>query len=323
MKLKKLSIILGVLAFVCVPFTFAFAGEWRSLDPLDEGRSQLQAAAIGGEIFAAGGSSLLGPRNAFEVYDVEYDYWRSLPSMPQSAEQFAMVATGGEIYLIGGFGEDGRDAPLVKVQVFVPTISSWRNGTDMLSPRARHGAVAVDGKVYVLGGISDDGELTPEVAMFDIGNNRWSADVAHLPVPRSDLSVVAHDGLIYAIGGRGASGTPTARVDIYDPVANTWSRGPDLPAPRAAHVSGVINSQIHISGGSGSGQFETLQDHYVYAPEAGGGWQRAEDLPSPRHSLASVVVDGLWYLLGGGAGAGVFAEFTETDVLEVYDPAVN
>lgn len=312
----------GALALVCALSTPSLAGDWRILDTLDDGRSHLGAVAVGNEIFAAGGSGLSGPRNNFDTYDVDYDFWRALPAMPTAAEQFAMVATGGEIYLIGGFGEEGRRHPMTTVQVFLPTQASWRSGTEMEAPRARHGAAAIGGDIYLIGGVTTDGALEPRVARFDIGNNRWEQEVTQLPLPRRDLAVVELGGLIYAIGGRTDSGNPTARVDIYDPVAGTWERGPDLPAPRASHVAGALGEQIHVAGGSGSGRFETLQDHYVLRAGAS-SWTRAEDPSTPRHSQASAVVDGMWYVLGGGAGAGLFAEFTEVDMLEVYDPAAN
>lgn len=322
--ISKRSLFASIVTFVLASVLAgpAAAGEWLSLSPMETGRSHLGAVAVNNEIFAAGGSGLLGPITAFEVYDVAFDYWRALPAMPSPREQFSMTAVGGEIFIIGGFGEDGRSAPSDTVWAFTVAISAWRSGPEMPIALARHGAVEIDGSIYVFGGVGEDGSASDRVLRLLSGGRGWEILPTAMPEALADAAVAVLDGKIYITGGRRTSGEVTSRVDVYDPNAGTWTRAADMPAPRAEHTAGAVNGRIHVAGGVAANVFRTYQDHFAFDPTSS-HWSRIQGLTTPRHSLASVVVQERWYVVGGGAGAGLFTEFTQADVLEVYEPAAS
>jgi len=287
---------------------------------METGRSHLGAAAVGNEIIVAGGSGLLGPRNDFESYDVAYDYWRPLPSMPEAREQFAMVSLGSEVHVIGGFGTDGRRAPSAEVWTYIATVSSWRQGPDMPIALARHAAVALGGTVYVFGGVDAAGDPNDRIFVLSGVGAGWRELDRRMPEPLADMDAAVLDGQIYVVGGRRANGNATSRMDVFDPETESWTPAAALPQARADHVAGAVGGRIHVAGGIYSNVFHTYQDHFAYDPVSN-RWRTVEPLRTPRHSLAAVVVGDEWYIVGGGAGAGLFTEFTEADVLEVYDPA--
>ena len=107
-------------------------------------------------------------------------------------------------------------------------------------------------------------------------------------------------GKLYAVGGRWGDGGNLAAVEIYDPVAGTWTRGPDLPTPRSGLTAGVLDGQIHVTGGESLSLGRTFGEHEAYDP-ATAKWAVLASLPTPRHGLASGVVSGRWYVIGGGA----------------------
>ena len=295
----------------------AFAGEWRSLSPMETGRSHLAAVAVGREISAAGGSGLLGPRNAFEVYDVTYDHWRALPAMPEAREQFAMVAVGGEIHVVGGFGASGRGEPSNSLWTYNTSISSWRQGVEMPDARARHAAASVVGDVYVFGGVNAEGITTNQVMVLSGNGSGWRTLTTPMPHARTDSAAVPLNNKIYVIGGRDESGVASSRVDVFDTATATWSQAASLPNARSGHTAGVVDGRIHVTGGLGAGILRTFTDHFVYTADAN-SWRTVEQLPTARHSLASAVVENQWFVVGGGSGSGFFTEFTEADIVEVY-----
>ncbi len=295
-------------------------GSWRSSRPMETARSNSGSAVLDGEIYVAGGASVLGPRDVFEAFDPYSEIWRPLPAMPGGRERFGMAALNGRIYLTGGYGKESL-APRSDLWIYDANTGRWLSGPAMPDARAGHAMVAAAGRLYVLGGLGADGgsDAMAPVLTFDPRSGTWERTAWRLPAARGDLVAVS-DGrnAIYAVGGR-TQGGPVARVDQLDIASGSWTRLPDMPRARSGHTATWLGGRLHVTGGVAAEALKTLDAHDVYDPKRG-RWIRAAPLPTPRHGLASATIGGRWFVIGGGAGAGFFTVFTEAGAVEIYEP---
>jgi len=99
------------------------ARAWEDHATMPQERSEVAAAASGGEIVVAGGFVADGNNSArADAYSVANDSWRQLPDLPLSVDHAAGASAGGRVYVIGGYGADRK--PLRTV--FVLRGGSWR-----------------------------------------------------------------------------------------------------------------------------------------------------------------------------------------------------
>ncbi len=143
-------------------------------------------------------------------------------------------------------------------------------------------------------------------------------------------AVVGHK--VYLIGGsvfekakrdRGIFGPlGISTVEVYDTQTNTWQRAADMPTPRHAAKTAVVNGIIYVFGGS-HGDVKALLRKYPVNVEAYNPrtdtWVQKQDMPVPRVDFGIGVVDGKIYLIGGS----MRANREETDRVDVYNPATD
>jgi len=101
----------------------------------------------------------------------------------------------------------------------------------------------------------------------------------------------------------------------------TWVQKADMPTPRWAPTSAVVNGKIYvIGGGSDETDFEYLSTVEEYDP-ATDTWTTKADMPTARGwtSPSSAVVDGKIYVIGGDDGSADWS----TPTVEEYDPATD
>ncbi len=287
---------------------------WKTLPHLESARAGLGAAALDGELYVAGGRVLTGPQSTFEVFNPKANLWSPLASLPDGLADFGIASAGGKIFVAGGHSAAAKSQPSAALWIYDKAGARWVRGADMPAPRAGHGLAVVQDKFYVVGGAGPDAN---KIYVYDPAPNAWSIAATTLPHPRRALAVAVLSGRIYAIGGRDASGANVANVDIFDPLSGKWSTGPALPEARSALTACALSGAIHVTGGQRPQPLKTYAEHLVLGS---GAWRKAAEMPTPRHGLASASLDGAWYVVGGGAGAGVFTDFTASDVVEVYRP---
>ena len=291
-------------------------GSWRENRPMENGRSHLAAATIGEEVYVAGGSGLLGPLDAFELYDPIADFWIPLPTLPGGRERFGMAATGASVFLSGGYVSNASGGPSSELWIFETQSSQWRQAPDMPSARVGHVMVAVGAKLYVIGGI---GSGDKNIFVFDTATAKWSTAPYSMASPRAGISGVVEGSTVYLIGGSVSQGPASARVDTLDVNSGTWRRLADLPAPRSGLAAAMLGGLLHVAGGATFNPGRTYLDHFVY-DRASNKWSSSSPLPTPRFASASANVNGEWYVIGGGVGTGFFAPFTATDAVETFVP---
>ena len=199
--------------------------------------------------------------------------------------------------------------------------------------------IGVGGKLYVFGGLAPGWTPKGLVYEYDPANDSWTKK-KNMPLASHHLGVTELNGKIYVIGGfvKPAKG-PTAWEPIdnvweYDPAGDTWKALAPLPKKRGAPAAVVHGGKIYAVGGAGlhPGSKETvvhparphraLGTNEVYDPAAN-TWKTLQDMPTARNHGAIGVVNNKIYYLGGRIGNAFITRASNTDIVEVYDPATD
>lgn len=284
---------------------------WQSGPELESARAGLAAAALEGNIYAAGGAGRVTPRDNLEVYDAETHRWRPLSPLPEGLERFGLAAADGRIWAAGGYSAESGREPVADMWSYDPEADTWQSENPMPAPRAAFGMVAHEGRLYVVGGTEEPGGIFA----FDIETGEWAALEAPAEIRRRDAGITLVNGEIWVTGGI-VERQAVRRVDIYSIDAREWRRGPDLPQARAGHSVAYDGSRVLVLGGRGEDLRSTHDTVYAISPE-GRAWQADGALPGARTEAAAAVLDGTVFLIGGGVGGGVFAPFTALATVDV------
>ena len=273
----------------------AAAIAWLSAAPAPEPRTEVAAAAVGGEIAVVGGLTENGlPSPRVDAYSPARDRWRRLPDLPTAVHHALVASDGTRLYVVGGYGGPlGMGSRLRSA--FVLERGRWRTLPRLPEPRAAGGAAVLGGRLYVVGGVGASG-LARQAFALDLRTRRWTLISA--PTPREHLAVTAAGGRIYALGGRTRGyDTNVATFEVWTPGAKHWRRLPPLPEPRGGTgAAAVAGSIVSVGGEAPSG---TIASVYAY-DLARGRWRRLPDVPTPRHGLGVVAIGTRIYALAGG-----------------------
>ncbi|MCG2724758.1 MAG: hypothetical protein L6420_00650, partial [Elusimicrobia bacterium] len=268
---------------------------WTTKAVMPTARAYLSAAAVGGKIYAIGGTP--GPTNKNEEYDPVANNWATKADMPTARNWFAAATVGGKIYAIGG------DAGTRKQnEEYDPVTDAW--ATKEVMPTARYflAAAAVGDKIYAIGG---DSATDKENEEYDPATDVWTTK-AVMPTARYGLVVVAVGGNIYAIGGIG--GTQKENEE-YDPETNIWTTKAVMPTARYILAAAAVGGKVYVIGGYGG----TKKENEEYDTVAN-TWVTKFDMPTSRDYLSAAAVGGKIYAIGGSPGP--------TNKNEEYDPGV-
>lgn len=311
------TIVAWAAAASAVALAFGAQAEtWREAAPMESARTLVRSAVVKSEIYVAGGSTISGQSDVFEVYDPVADHWHALQSMPDGREQFGMAASGPLIYVAGGLSSWTKGKPTSSVYSFDSASGVWARRADLPEARAGLALAAVGDALYSIGG---QGGEPGRIYRYDTAADAWSPVGGAMPAPRTGHAIAVHGDRIYVIGGRGLDGHALSRVDIFDTNSRAWLPGPSLPAPIVAAAADFVGDVLHVAGGSAPEARRTLATHWMLEPQDT-KWRSVKPMPTARQGLTSAAINGRWYLIGGGAGDGMLAVFTETDTVEIYTP---
>jgi N-acetylneuraminic acid mutarotase len=219
----------------------------------------------------------------------EAQKWSRAAPFPEASEELYGIAAGGKLHVFGGLAPGWKPKGLV--YEYDPARDAWtkRKPMPLLS---HHVALAeVAGKIYVLGGFaypaSGPAAWQPidNVWEYDPAADAWKA-LAPLPTKRGSPNAVVVDGKIYVIGGAGL---------------HPGSREPAVHPARPHRALGTTE---------------------VYDP-ATNRWETRSAMPTARNHAAAGAVGGKIYVLGGRVGSAFITRASNTDVVEVYDPATD
>jgi N-acetylneuraminic acid mutarotase len=255
--------------------------------------------------------------------------WVRKADLPTGRVMQSVAAVNGKIYVLGGF-EGNPEARMGsrKVEVYTPSTNTWVKKADMLTGRGSLASVEVAGKIYVMGG--SPGAAFPPVAaaeVYDPALDSWSK-LPDMQEALDGATASLVDGKVFVIGGTQYDSLTQERISIstveeYDPETKTWVKKTDMPTPRYALSSCVINGKIYVIGGMIS-TFQMVTPVFatkaveVYDPQTD-TWTKKADMPAPRADAALAVLNGKIYIFGG----------TETDdgsatsTIFVYDPDLD
>lgn len=289
-----------LVALVLARIGVAATAQWEQRAELPLPRTEVAAAAFGGEIAVVGGFNADGSHSSrVDAYSPARDRWRRLPDLPVTVHHAMAAGAGGKLYVFGGYGSDGTP----RRSAFVFQNGRWRALPRMPSPRAAAGAAVAGRRIVVAGGVksAEGTRLARDTLSFDRRTSRWS--VVPGPTPREHLGVASLAGVVYAVAGR-LSGLDTnvAHLESYRPGSRRWQRLPPVPGHRggtgAAALRGLL---VSVGGEEPQG---TIGEVYAYRISER-RWVRLDDLPTPRHGLGVVAFGGRVFVIGGGPEPGL------------------
>ena len=156
-----------------------------------------------------------------------------------------------------------------------------------------------------------------------------------MPTARYDFSTSVVDGKIFAIGGQVRlkqdefGDMVLSKVEMYDPETDTWEQRADMPTPRSAVSTSVVDGKIFVIGGE---QLKKIKGYRGWALEGKklptvemydpvtDTWTQKADMPTPRSYLSTSVMDGKIYAIGGMSSS---TEQGRLETVEVYDSATD
>jgi N-acetylneuraminic acid mutarotase len=158
--------------------------QWTDLAPLPEGRSSLDAAVVGNDLYVVGGWKMSGKGTESVWHDTVWKAdlskdtiaWQPVPSPGFQRRAITAAAHGGKLYVIGGMSSDNKVVP--NVSIFDPSSGTWSEGPALTGDTMEAfgaSAFAQHGRLYVTGlkgrvlRLSDDGGAWEQVGQLDKG----------------------------------------------------------------------------------------------------------------------------------------------------------
>lgn len=193
----------------------AAADEWHDRAPLPGSRAFVAAAALGGRLFAVGGSPTRAPEplDIVEAYDPGNDAWTLHEPLLHATSDAALGVSGGRLYLFGGIVTHllglERQASM-EAHVYSSISDAWSSVTPLLVSRNGAGVAHADDRLYVVSGTAHDGGPAPIEAFAPSSGNRL--DFSQPRRARTRAGVATLHGTIYLLGGVTPEG-PTATIE--------------------------------------------------------------------------------------------------------------
>jgi N-acetylneuraminic acid mutarotase len=198
----------------------------------------------------------------------------------------------------------------------------------------------VNGKIYLIGGLPVD--TTPPLGVvqeYDTATDTWTKK-KNMPLATHHAAPAAYNGRIYLFGGQiqarpgGPAQLPINNAWEYNPASDSWRALAPMPTARTAAAAAEVGGKIYVFAGASvhPGQplvslspdvpHRSLDTVEVYDP-ATNTWASRGPAPTARNHAAIGVVSGKIYLIGGRVGSANITAASNTNVVEVYDPATD
>lgn len=242
--------------------------------------------------------------------------WQQMADLPRPVAGYMAGVVQGKMLLVGGsYWENKKKHWSDLVQVFDPKANSWQNAAPLPEPRSDAASASLHDKLYIFGGGAES-NVRRDALVLDHGT--WKpVPAAELPEPRLYAVAIALQDSIYLLGGIAKAGDYKNMSNAFwrwSEKSHGWEVLPALPGPgRISHAMAVIDGEIYVFGGAGSGaqDVENLKDVYKFNPKAK-TWTRLPDLPAANRA---------WWAVGLPHRALLLAGYTDNFVREVrvYD----
>jgi len=235
------------------------ANTWQKLAPLPHPLSHAGVAAVGTDIWVAGGytmrsdgEQIFGSTDVFK-YNTLTNTWSAGPSLPAPRGAAVMIALGSQLHVVGGVDpQRGEHAEHWVLDLSQPS-PKWTVAAPLPGTRNHLSGGVINGKIYLAGGqIGYIDSLGNQKTLFiyDPATNTW-ANGADMPQVRSHTSFsgVVVNGKLLIIGGITANDVALANVDQYDPLTNAWTSLTPLPSRRKSPVAAYIGGRLIVATG--------------------------------------------------------------------------
>lgn len=316
------SMLFGLLttALLFMAVSNADANKWQIISELPTLRTGFATAVVDGKIYLIGGTPFQNRRGPYglstvEVYDPQTNSWEQVADMPTPRTKAKTAVVNGTIYVCGGY--NGADNRLVNlkfldiVEAYDPQNDTWTRKQGMSGGRVGFGMGVVADKIYSMGGYVHLLDLEPEapwridlVEAYDPATDTWMKR-AKMQRRRDGFGVGVVNNHIYAIGGSGwpqaGPGGPFLKViEAYNPKINRWEWKNEMPDPRLAFSTVVLDDVIHLIGGftwqNRVPQYMATVDTYHPETEE---WNNIPPMPIPVLPFDAAVANGNIYVFGG------------------------
>lgn len=271
--------------------------EWTVVPGTGPLLSELPTAAIGGDIYVAGGlRSLTSHTPELWRFRPATGQWTRLRDMPGSRDHAMMVAYDGRLYYFGGYSQPIFNAARTAWR-YDPATDQWRSLGEMPAAMAAGGAAVLDDHIYVMGRSSS------QFYRYDPAAGTWEELTLNDTVARDHSAMVAYEGEIWVMGGRPFTHGETT---IYNPSTGESRPGPAMNSPRSGFAATVVAGQILVAGGERISPLSMVPTVEVYHP-ALGQWQTIDSLSVAVHGAgAAVVDDAVYVMLGSTLASDIF-----------------
>ncbi|MEP7148481.1 MAG: kelch repeat-containing protein [Acidobacteriota bacterium] len=181
---------------------------WSTRAPMPTPRCHLAVVALGGLIYALGGTNTNGSIKyaTVEIYDPSTDTWTAAPSMPTGRQDLGAVGLNGILYTVGGWEAALSHEMLDVVESYDPVDKTWTSRAPMPTPRSGMFVGVLKGLLIAVGGGTNETVFTT-VESYDPVSDTWTI-LPNLPTPLVFSAAVTMNNTLYAIGGRDTNDNP-------------------------------------------------------------------------------------------------------------------
>ena len=247
-----------------VHVTAAFEGydpvsnTWNaSLPRMPTARARVGVAALGGIVYAVGGSNVAQSANALatvESYNTASGTWsENHTPMPTARYDVGVGAINGILYVVGGGSPP--HSYYGSLDAYNPATNTWDTSLPPL-PTVRHTGAAVavvNGVLYVVGGSTASGEQLATLEGFDPSKGNWSTALPPMPTARTVPGAAVLDDVMYVVGGCNCHNCGCVQniVQAFDPKVGNWSdsKFPNEPTQRLTNAIAASGSFIITTAG--------------------------------------------------------------------------
>ncbi|XP_066201985.1 kelch-like protein 30 [Saccopteryx leptura] len=205
---------------------------WKPVAPMLKARTNHASAALNGEIYVIGGTTL----DVVEVesYDPYTDTWTPVSPALKYVSNFSAAGCQGRLYLVGS---SACKYNALALQCYNPVTEAWSMIASPFIPKylSSPRCAALQGALYLVG------DNTKKVYVYDPGANLWQK-VQPLHSLHENGALVPLGGALYATGGRwqGMGGDYHVEMEAYDPRRDAWTRHGALPRPWLYHCASTV-----------------------------------------------------------------------------------
>ncbi|XP_069875822.1 kelch-like protein 30 [Dipodomys merriami] len=205
---------------------------WKPVAPMLKARTNHASAALNGEIYAIGGTTL----DVVEVesYDPYTDSWTPVSPATKYVSNFSAASCQGRLYLVGS---SACKYNALALQCYNPVTDAWGVIASPFLPKylSSPRCAALNGALYLIG------DNTKKVYVYDPGANLWQKVQSQHSLHENGALVPLGDTL-YVTGGRwqGMDGDYRVEMEAYDTVRDAWARHGALPRLWLYHGASTI-----------------------------------------------------------------------------------